>query len=77
MWGEGSGAYEKGTFGSTWGCQSDNYIRKLYRALCEKLRQDDFCAFDSLSLLIGERNARVFCRDHIGEACRPRTTLAD
>lgn len=33
----------------------------LYDALREKLGSTPFGAFDSLALLIGDKNARVFC----------------
>jgi hypothetical protein len=61
LWGQGSGAYEKGTFGRNWGCHSPKEIQILYDVLREKLDSTPFGAFDSLALLIGDKNARKFC----------------
>lgn len=63
LWGKGTGAYDKGSFESAWGCHSDSYILKLYNSLCRKVKGGPFGPFDSLSLLIGDRNARIFCID--------------
>src|SRR6266850_373785 len=74
-WGKGPGAYDKGTFGTHWGCHSSRYIDVLYKALLAKLKEskngNPFGPFDSLSLLIGDRNARIFCQRHIGVSSRP------
>jgi hypothetical protein len=64
LWGKGQKAYDKGRFNTDWGCHSPQEIEILYNALREKLNSSPpFDAFDSLTLLIGERNARIFCRE--------------
>jgi hypothetical protein len=74
-WGKGPGAYEKGTFGIHWGCHSPRYIDLLYKTLIAKLKESEngnpFGPFDSLSVLIGDKNARFFCQRHIGVSSRP------
>jgi hypothetical protein len=74
-WGKGLGAYEKGTFGIHWGCHSPRYIDILYKTLLAKLKESEngnpFGPFDSLSVLIGDKNARFFCQRHIGVSSRP------
>lgn len=73
-WGKGTGAYEKGTFNQTWGCLTEEEIRVLYKAVCDKLEEVPFGPFDTLTLLIGEKNARLFCRkDRLDHPCRPAT----
>src|SRR5260221_12919784 len=77
LWGIGPGAYEKGKFGDTWGCHSSQYIKKMYDALIQKLSgsNDDvkliFAPFDALSLLIGDKNSRLFCQQDLGISARP------
>ncbi|KAH9018524.1 hypothetical protein EDB84DRAFT_1442390 [Lactarius hengduanensis] len=71
-WGEGSGAFEKGTFGTHWGCHGPEYIDKLYTSLLSKLgTQGDYGPFDALTILIGDRNARLFCQRRLRLASRP------
>jgi hypothetical protein len=72
LWGNGAGAFEKGIFGQSYGCHPPAYINELYTSLLRKLRkQDPFLAFDALSLLIGDRNARFFCQNRLGFSTRP------
>lgn len=77
LWGIGPGAYEKGKFGETWGCHSPQYIRNMHDTLIQKLTGSDddtksiFAPFDTLSLLIGDKNARIFCQESIGISARP------
>jgi hypothetical protein len=64
LWGKGQGAFEKGTFGQAWGCHPPHRIAEIYGTLCEKLdrsAKDPYSPFDSLSVLIGDKNARKFC----------------
>ncbi|KAH9018519.1 hypothetical protein EDB84DRAFT_1566372 [Lactarius hengduanensis] len=71
-WGEGSGAFEKGTFGTHWGCHGPEYIDKLYTSLLSKLgTQGNYGPFDALTILIGDRNARLFCQRRLKLASRP------
>jgi hypothetical protein len=74
-WGKGTGAYDKGTFGIQWGCHLPRYIDHLYKTLLAKLKESEngnpFGPFDSLSVLIGDKNARLFCQRHIGVSSRP------
>jgi hypothetical protein len=77
LWGKGTAGLEKGTFGSTWGCHSSRSIEDMYKRLRSKLKSDDIYApFDALSILIGERNARIFSRDHLALYFRPTTNSA-
>jgi len=63
LWGKGTGAFEKGIFGQAWGCHPPHHIDLLYSTLVSKLdRKDAFVPFDALSVLIGEKNADLFCR---------------
>ena len=77
LWGIGPGAYEKGKFGDTWGCHSSQYIKKMYDALIQKLSGSNdnvkliFAPFDALSLLIGDKNSRLFCQQDLGISARP------
>lgn len=72
VWGKGPGAYEKGLFGQSWGCHPPDHILLLYNTLCRKLRELPFGPFDALSLLIGDKNARVFCgKDGLDYSIRP------
>jgi hypothetical protein len=77
LWGKGPGAYEKGKFGDAWGCHSPEYIKNMHDTLVQKLTgsHDDamsiFAPFDALSLLIGDKNARLFCQQNIGISARP------
>ena len=77
LWGVGPGAYEKGIFGEAWGLHSEKYIKRMYDTLIQKLTgsEDDaksiFAPFDALTLLIGDRNARFFCRQDMGISARP------
>jgi hypothetical protein len=77
LWGKGVGGYEKGKFGDGWGCHSEEYIRRMHDMVVKKLSgsEDDrkciFGPFDALSVLIGERNAREFCRESLGVSARP------
>jgi hypothetical protein len=77
LWGVGPGAYEKGIFGESWGLHSEKYIKRMYDTLIQKLTgsEDDaksiFAPFDALTLLIGDRNARFFCRQDMGISARP------
>ena len=78
MWGEGTGAYEKGTFGKSWGCYPVQHLRNLYKRLCRKLKSDDpFGPFDAISVLIGEENARLFCREKINLCWRPPSIVKE
>lgn len=61
FWGLGYGAYDKGIFGKSWGTHSDVHIQHLYDKLRLKLNESPFGSFDSLSILIGEKNARIVC----------------
>jgi hypothetical protein len=78
LWGKGTGAFEKGTFGIHWGCHSDRYIDALLDSLLKALRVpgSPFGPYDALAILIGDQNARFFCRDHLGFSCRPPPPLA-
>jgi len=73
VWGKGPGAYEKGVFGQSWGCHSEEVIQELYSGICKKLEELPFGPFDTLTLLIGDKNARAFCsRDRLNHTTRPR-----
>jgi hypothetical protein len=75
VWGKGKGAYDKGMFGKTWGCHSPNEIKFLYDAFRKRLNTPPFGPFDALTLLIGDKNARIFCMDnrlHVHYTIRPR-----
>jgi hypothetical protein len=61
LWGVGKGAYKKGKFGMHWGLHSRKGCEAIYKALRAKLASGTFGPYDALDLLIGERNARVFC----------------
>lgn len=68
LWGIGTGAYDKGTFGKHWGCHHPKLLFSLYNNLKRKLRSyenNPFSSFDVLTLLMGERNAFVFCKYHL------------
>jgi hypothetical protein len=77
LWGVGVGAYEHGTFGQAWGCHSPQYIENMYKTLTATLKgaKDDakriYAPFDALSLLIGDKNARVLCKSRAGVSSRP------
>jgi hypothetical protein len=79
LWGEGSGAIEKGTFGSGWGRHKSGFIRHMYKSLCRKLsdKNNQFAPFDILSFLIGDSNARIFCRDRLRHYYRPAPPVDD
>jgi hypothetical protein len=59
LYGKSTGAYEKGRFGMHWGLRKKSDLLDLYNDLCTKLAEAPFGPFDSLSLLVGERNARL------------------
>lgn len=42
-------------------------MSNIYSFLCQKLHQEknQYSYFDALSILIGHRNARIFCVDHL------------
>jgi hypothetical protein len=64
LWGKGQGAYEGGTFDVNWGCHSPEHVGSMYEELKTKLDSGlPYGPFDALSLLIGDRNARVFCAE--------------
>jgi hypothetical protein len=65
FWGKGAAAHDKGAFGSGWGCYPKNDIQNLHTTLLKALKGEDFGPFDSLSLLIGDRNARIICLNHL------------
>jgi hypothetical protein len=45
----------------------------MYKGVCQKLKEKPFGPFDTLCLLIGDKNARAFCsRDRLDLATRPR-----
>lgn len=73
LWGSGTGAYDRGTFGKTWGCFDSRHLVKLHKDLCKRLSNESspFGPFDSLSLLIGDKNARFFAKRN-GFPYRPR-----
>ena len=71
VWGKGTGAYEKGTFGTAWGCYPSEYLRNIHTRLCAKLKsQNAYGPFDALSILIGSKNAGEFCAAK-SFSCRP------
>jgi hypothetical protein len=62
VWGKGTGAYEKGTFGTAWGCYPMEYLRNIHARLCAKLKSENaYGPFDALLILIGSKNAGEFC----------------
>ena len=72
VWGKGPGAYEKGIFGQSWGCHTEHVIRELYSSVCKKLKELPFRPFDTLTLLIGDKNAREFySKDRLNHTIRP------
>jgi hypothetical protein len=72
LWGVGPGACDKGTFGKNWGCHSTKDAHAIYDNLVYLLDSDDpFAPFDTLTFLIGEKNARYFCKTHLGYHYRP------
>ena len=77
LWGKGTGAFEKGTFGVHWGCHSGRYIDALLNSLLNALPESPFGPYDALAILIGDGNARYFCRDHLGFSYRPPPPLAN
>lgn len=75
FWGQGSGAYDKGTFNQDWGCHSPEIILHLYKTLCARMVDGPFGPFDSLTLLIGDKNARKFCdKNNLNCPLRPSTS---
>ena len=71
VWGKGRGAYEKGTFGTGWGCYPTEYLRNIHTRLCGKLKSNNaYSPFDVLSILIGPKNAGEFCAAK-SFSCRP------
>jgi hypothetical protein len=76
LWGEGTAALEKGSFGKSWGCHHPTILHETYRRLRLALMSNDIHApFDALSILIGPRNSRIFCRDHLALYYRPSSPL--
>ena len=72
IWGKGAGAYNKGSFGQSWGCHKLSHLSGIYRRLKTKLAANSpYAPFDSLSILIGDRNAAIFCREKLSFHCRP------
>lgn len=71
LWGKGKGAYDRGYFEKDWGCLSNQTILDIYTSLCQKLKQLPYGPFDALSLLIGDRNARIFCNKNSDCTIRP------
>jgi len=75
LWGDGTGAYDKGRFQASWGCHGDEYIGRLYERLRKILgknaKENPYVPFDALSLLIGDKNARAFCKNKLGLSYRP------
>ena len=71
VWGKGTGAYEKGTFGKAWGCHPREYLRNIHTRVTAKLKSENaYGPFDVLSTLIGSTNAGFFCRLK-SFSCRP------
>lgn len=74
-WGKEKGAYDKGRFGKGWGCYKLEYINRLYKALRkilgQNVKENPYVPFDALSLLIGDKNARAFCKSKVGYSYRP------
>lgn len=60
LWGRDKGAYDRGIFGGSWGCHSKEHMSALYEELKSKLEHKHYGPFDALSLLMGDRNARIF-----------------
>lgn len=75
FWGVGLGAYDKGTFNKHWGCHSNQHVLFLYNSLCSALKQKPFGPFDALTILIGEKNARLFCATRLGLSARPNSNI--
>src|SRR6266404_2005375 len=72
FWGKGTSAYEKGSFSQTWGYCSDDHILFIYNSFHLKLPLIPYGHFDTLSLLIGDKNAYIFCeKDHLDFTHRP------
>lgn len=72
LWGLGPGGCDKGIFGKSWGCHSEAEMERMYDKLVELLASDDpFVTFDTLTFLIGEKNAGYFCRKHLNVHYRP------
>jgi hypothetical protein len=67
VWGKGQGAYDRGSFGQSWGCHPPERMEELHKTICEKVGQQPFGPFDVLCVLIGEKNGRKFCKNY---ACR-------
>ena len=66
LWGKGSKAVDSGMFDTDWGCYPLHVMEDMYTRLCSALKSGDIYApFDALSILIGPRNARIFCKDHL------------
>ena len=77
LWGKGAGACDKGVFGKSYGCHSEDEIASIYDKLVELLNADDpFAPFDTLTLLIGDTGARYFCGEHLGFFQRPKPVLS-
>ncbi|KAI0281316.1 hypothetical protein BC826DRAFT_974771 [Russula brevipes] len=53
LWGTGPGAYEKGIFGTDWGCHPPEFICHLHTSIVDKLSTIPFGPFNALTLLIG------------------------
>ena len=64
MWGLCSGAYEKGKFGTTWGCHTSVYMNILYENIVAALRRELHGPLEGLAMLIGKLNACHFCENH-------------
>jgi hypothetical protein len=72
LWGKGAGAYDRGIFKQSWGLHSRNHMVEVYNTLREKLGNQPYGPFDTLSLLIRDKNARTFCsKDRLNHVCRP------
>jgi hypothetical protein len=72
LWGIGTGGFDKGTFGKSWGCHSKEEAEMIYDKLVALLDSDDpFSPFDTLTFLIGEKGARQYCGKHLGYPLRP------
>jgi hypothetical protein len=72
LWGVGPGGCDKGIFGRNWGCHSDEEIESIYAKLVELLGADGpFAPFDTLTFLMGEKNARSFCDENLNFHYRP------
>jgi hypothetical protein len=49
-------------YGDSWGCRPLSEIKALYDDLLDKLPRKPYGPYDALSLLIGQKNASVFCK---------------